>query len=469
MSETLQAAPANSARDLPYAIELELHVEDRDVISALVDYTDGAERETYALEALEIGVLALRRASSALDGELIQRTATHLLESMRANLDQHSRTFHERVTLSLKEYFDPDSGRFSERVRRLISDDGELASLLRNQFDGDGSWLGKTLQSHLGPNSAFMKHLSPDQSQGLLALLRTTVETQLKQQRDGLAKEFSLDNADGALCRLVNELTAKHGDLSKDLQTKIDVVVKEFSLDEENSALNRLVQNVDRAQRTITSEFSLDNERSALCRLKAELMTILKAHVETNAEFQEAVKVALGQLTTKREQELRSTLHGKTFEDAVYAFVDDDAQQRGDIPENTSGTTGLIKGCKIGDAVIQLGQDCAAAGARIVIESKEVMGYSLKAAKEEIEKARKNRDAQQGVFVFSQRATPPRRRRLRGLEPRRSKHRRESSRGARDESGPLPPLASVGAAGKDRFRANRSRAAGSGKMRDEPG
>jgi hypothetical protein len=35
------------------------------------------------------------------------------------------------------------------------------------------------------------------------------------------------------------------------------------------------------------------------------------------------------------------------------------------------------------------------------------MGYSLKAAKEEIEKARKNRDAQQGVFVFSQRATPP--------------------------------------------------------------
>jgi hypothetical protein len=166
------------------------------------------------------------------------------------------------------------------------------------------------------------------------------------------------------------------------------------------------VQNVDRAQRTITSEFSLDNERSALRRLKTELTTILEAHVKTNADFQEEVKVALGKLVTRREEEARSTRHGATFQNAVFEFLDQYAQRRGDVAEDTSASTGFIKNCKIGDAVIYLGPDCAAAGARIVVEAKEEMRYSLRMAQEEIEQARKNRASQQGLFVFSKTCAP---------------------------------------------------------------
>jgi len=406
MSETLPQTRLGRSHQLPFAIDLELCVEDRDVIAALVEFPDGPERNDYALEALKIGVLALRRASAAMDGEFIQRETNRLLETLRQTLDGHSHAAHERLAASLKEYFDPESGRFSQRVRRLTADDGELATLLRGQFDGDDSRLAKTLLSHVGENSVLMKHLSPDQSQGLLALLRTSVEAQLGQQRDRLLKEFSLDNAEGALCRLVKELTSKHGDLSKDLQTKIDAVVKEFSLDEESSALSRLVKNVDRAQRTITNEFSLDNEQSALRRLKTELTTIFEAHVKASADFQEEVKIALAKLVTKRETEARSTQHGITFEEAVYEFLNHDAQRRGDVAEFTKSSTGLIKNCKIGDVVTHLGCDCAAAGAKIVFEAKEVKDYTLLKARGEIEQARKNRDAQQGVFVFSRLTAP---------------------------------------------------------------
>ena len=408
MADALHAAleRASVNGELPFAVHLELCIEDRDVVAELSKYAEGPDRDDFAIEALKIGVLALRRASTALDGEFIQRETTRLLESMRRQLDDHANNAHLRLNQSLKEYFDPQDGRFSQRVQSLTSADGELAKLLAALLDGDDSRLAKTLLSHVGSGSPLMKHLSPDQSQGLLALLRTSVETQLAQQRDRLLKEFSLDNGDGALCRLVKELTSKHGDLSKDLQGKIDVVVKEFSLDEENSALSRLVQNVDRAQRTITSEFSLDNERSALRRLKTELTTILEAHVKTNAEFQEEVKIALGKLVTRRQEEARSTRHGATFQNAVFAFLDQYAQRRGDLAEDTASATGLIKNCKVGDAVIQLGPDCAAAGARIVVEAKEEAGYSIRKAQEEIELARKNRHAQQGLFVFS-RATAP--------------------------------------------------------------
>jgi hypothetical protein len=406
MSDTLEEARPRLAHTLPFGLPLELLVEDRDVIQELEKFAEGPERDEFALEALKIGVLALRRASTALDGEFIQRETTRLLDTLRRQLDDHARAAQERLNLSLKEYFDPQDGRFSQRVQCLTAADGDLAKLMAALLDGDDSRLAKTLLAYVGENSPLMKHLSPDQSQGLLAVLRANVESQLAMQRDRLLKEFSLDNTDGALCRLVKELTAKHGDLSKDLQGKIDAVVKEFSLDEESSALSRLVQNVDRAQRTITSEFSLDNERSALRRLKSELTTILEAHVKTNVEFQEEVKVALGKLVTRREEEARSTRHGATFQNAVFEFLDQYAQRRGDVAEDTSATTGLIKNCKIGDAVIYLGPDCAAAGARIVVEAKEEMRCTLRMAQEEIEQARKNRAAQQGLFVFSRTSAP---------------------------------------------------------------
>ena len=187
-----------------------------------------------------------------------------------------------------------------------------------------------------------MKLLNPNQSQGLLAALRNSVEGQLTQQREHILKEFSLDNPESALHRLVGEITSKHGDFTKDMKGKIDEVAKQFSLDEENSALSRLVSNVGGAQQEITQEFSLDNKQSALHKLKEELVMLLAAQVKTNADFQEEVKVALGKLVTKRETEAKETQHGFTFEDAFFELVARDAQQRGDLAESTGNQPGLI-------------------------------------------------------------------------------------------------------------------------------
>jgi len=407
MSNTFQETlDWTASNELPDALSLELTVEDRDTLRALVQHAEGADREEYALEALKIGVLALRHASGAWDADFIQRETTRLIETLRHQLDDHSRQAQEKLTGSFKAYLDPESGQFSQRIRRLTADDGELSRLLRPLVDGDESVIAKTLMSQIGESSPLMKMLSPDQSQGLIAVLRSNVEGQLTQQRDQLLKEFSLDNPDGSLRRLVHEITAKHGDFTKHMQGKIDEVVKEFSLDEENSALSRLVGNVDSAQQKITQEFSLDNKQSALHKLKEELTTILSAHVRSNTDFQEEVKVALGKLVTKREEEIRSTRHGGTFETAVFEFLAHQAHRRGDLPESTGERPGLIKNCKVGDAVIELGAENAAAGARIVIEAKQKAGYTFAEARAEIEQARKNRDAQIGLFVFSRRLAP---------------------------------------------------------------
>ncbi len=74
-------------------------------------------------------------------------------------------------------------------------------------------------------------------------------------------------------------------------------------------------------------------------------------------------------------------------------------------------TTGAIKNCKIGDFVTELGPDSAAPGARIVWEAKDDRSYDLKRALAEMDEARKNRQAQVGVFVFARSAAPD------GLQP----------------------------------------------------
>jgi hypothetical protein len=407
MEDARLGAAIDDDTALPYALSLQLLVQDADVIRALVEYPEGEDRDAFALEALKIGILALRHVGGRATADLVQRE----VRAMQQTLQQHYQSVHTQLSGTLKEYFDPKDGRFSHRVQGLVAHDGELAQMIKGFIDGENCLFSRTLLSHVGRDSPLMKQLDPEQSKGLLATIKQTVEVQLSQQRDQVLREFSLDNREGALARLVGELSTKHGDLSTALQKKIDEVVKEFSLNEENSALSRLVKNVDRAQRTITSEFSLDNDTSALSRMKRELLELLAATEKKNQAFQEDVKVALARIVTTRQEIEQSTRHGKLFEDALFEFVARQAQHAGDVATPTGNTTGQIKNCKIGDCLVELGPDSAAPGSKIVIEAKDEAGYSLARARQEIETARKNRDADWGLFVFSRKTVPV------GLEP----------------------------------------------------
>ncbi|MGE3313481.1 MAG: hypothetical protein AB7O26_00105 [Planctomycetaceae bacterium] len=423
---------------LPFSLLLELDVRDPDTIAELVRHGEGGEREHFALDALRIGVLALKQARGQIDADLVRRESERLLGDLATRLDGHSRLVNDTLTRTLKDYFDPESGRFEERVNRLIKQDGELEGILRRQIGSDDSQLARTLATHFGADSPLLKWLSPDQSQGLMAALRETLENQLQVQREHVLSQFSLDNKESALTRFISELTDHQGKFSEQLQGKIDEAVREFSLDDETSALSGLVRRVTEAQKTITSEFSLDEEKSALsklkrilentneaieshlsldvedsalARLKRELLKLHEEHHEVNRKFQEEVRETLQAMIIRKKEAARSTTHGIEFEEAVYEHLSREAQRYSDVAERCGSSTGQIKNCKTGDCILVLGPECLAGGARIVLEAKEVAGYSLTDARAEIEQARQNRDAQVGVFVFSRKFAPE------GIEP----------------------------------------------------
>jgi hypothetical protein len=377
--ETLWSrAPANGP------MTLTLEVNDPEVLTELRKHLEGPERERYALAALRVGVLALRTANGHVDATAIREAGQSLLAEVRELLCARAAETSERVASALTQYLDPQSGLLSQRLQLLLREDGELERLLRIHVGSDDSVLARSLAVHLGEGSPIFKMLSPTDATGLRAQLTKAIENALSEQRQHILREFSLDHKDSALSRLLSE----------------------FSLDDETSALSRLSKMLYATSEQIGKNLTLDDDGSALARLKRELLSTISQLTKENVEFQSQVRESLARLETRRKDDALTTRHGFDFEERLGALLADEAQRLGDLHEATGDTTGVIKLCKKGDHVIELGADCAAARARIVWEAKEKQGYTLRAALEEIEEARRNRQAQVGVFVFSRRAVP---------------------------------------------------------------
>lgn len=400
---------AGSSRDegaQQTGLRLDLLIEDPETIAALVAYPEGRERTRFVRTALRIGILALNQAQGRIDSESVRNEGDRLVREIETRLADYRRQTESQLANTLKEYFDPQNGRFNERVERLVRQDGELEKLMRARMEEAERTLADTLTRHVGADSVLMQHLAPGESNQLLAAVREHVEETLSTQAESILREFSLDNSQGALARLVRELKDKHGEAAEGLKERIGEVVQEFSLDNEQSALSRLVRRVESAQKQISNEFSLDAENSALARMKRELTQMIEAQNRAAQEFQTQVVSALDAMRARKAAEAASTTHGHDFQQAGFEILQDLATRAGDIAEDTGNTTGLIPRGKVGDAVITLGADNAAAGARIAVEFKEAGNYTLKDTLDEIDTARKNRDAGVGLFVHSARTAP---------------------------------------------------------------
>ncbi len=380
---------------------LHLSIVDPETVAVLSDAKEGRDRQELALTALKVGVLALRAARGTVDGVTVRQEGDRLLSTMAERLEHHRELLDSILGATLKNYFDPSSGAFNERLQRLLRNDGELATVVQGQVQAARSSLEELFTTHLGENSAIYALLTPDEGNAFMGALRGQMSESLQAQERLILAEFSLDRPESALRRLVTELQSRHGDLERSIAQRVAVVVDEFSLDKEDSALSRLVGRVDTASKQISAQFSLDDPESGLNRL----MEQLNRHHETQGEraraFETQVMMLLERLVTRKAEVKRSTLHGTEFEERVGEQLRGAMLQAGDLIEDVGATTGLVPRSKVGDFLVTLGPDSAAAGAAIVVEAKESASYTLKDTIAEAETARRNRGAAVCLFVHS--------------------------------------------------------------------
>jgi len=298
-------------------LTLALRVTDPEVVAELLEHSEGPPRQQYALSALRLGVLALRQASGSIDAERIRSEGERLVGDVRATLAQHGTELTAKLNAAIAQYFDPHTGDLPQRLERLVRKDGDLESVLARYLDGDSSALARTLAKHVGETSPLLQQLSPTQSDGFLAALQQAIEEALREQCQYILREFSLDDKESALSRLIGELTGANGKLREDLANDIETVRKEFSLDQPDGALSRLVKRVDETTAQVRSSLTLDDVGSPLARLRKELLDIFKELNEAQRTFQAEVRATLESLQVRRAESARSTRHGLEFEDAV--------------------------------------------------------------------------------------------------------------------------------------------------------
>jgi hypothetical protein len=381
--------------------ELHLVITAPEVVAELRRLTAGGARQRFALDALRIGVLSMRAAIGELDVRAVRDAGQQLVLELRGMLVERGTSLTATMADALARYFDPSTGVVTQKLERLTKEGGDLESALRKHV-GDESTLVRTLAAQVGESSPLFRMLSPEDASGVRAQIERTVAEALYAQSEQVLKEFSLDRKDSALSRLVGELATAHAAANTNMQQQVKAVVGEFSLDRPDSALSRLVSRVESAQKRISDEFSLDNQASAL----NKLTSLLGSLQQKQTEFATSVQAQIATLSAQRAERARSTRHGEEFETAVGAVLSAEAQRVGDVYEATGTRTGLIKNNKVGDHVVTLGPDSSAPGASIVFEAKQSKSVDLKGALAEIDVARKNRQAQVGVFVYSSRTAP---------------------------------------------------------------
>jgi hypothetical protein len=364
-----------------------VRVSDPDVVAELRRRPSGAERDGFIAAALRVGVLALRSAGGTLDTDAVRHAGDKLIGELKETLAERARSLTSDLGTALTQYFDPRTGVMSQKLDHLVKDGGQIDQVLERLMRahvGDESVLARTLAAHVGEGSALFRMLSPDQANGLKRQIEQALDGALRAQSAEVLRQFSLDHKDSALSRLVSEVKDSQGVLSRDLKAQVELATREFSLDHEQSALSRLMKTV----------------RGAVDDL-----------AKTNAEFHGDVRARLAALDARRAEAARSTRHGGEFEEALGQLLASEAQRVGDIHQAVGAAPGSVRNCKVGDHLVAMGRESAAPGALLVFEAKENRACDLRAALAEMEVARKNRQAQVGVFVFSARTAPE------GLEP----------------------------------------------------
>jgi hypothetical protein len=378
---------------------------------ALFGGLSAEQREGLVHDAWTIGLRALGNAHAAAQEARLQDVGRELITQIDRQLRDHICAQQETVAGVLARYFDPSDGQVTQRMAAFVDDQGVLARLLDRYLSPQNSVLVQTLARQVGEASPLFKRLSPTDSEGLVKVLEAQLRAVMSDGHKELTRALDPLAEDGAMARLLRGLRDELKLAEDDRARQLSAALAALDANDEGSLLSRLVRETQRARAEVLAAVNPDAPESPLAILKGSLMTLLQAQGDQQAEvarrqearqqqFERDVRDALVRIETKRLQDQKSPRGGLDFETTVVDFVAMVARGVPCLLDVTGATAGLGR-CKKGDAVLRFTNESAYAGAGVVFEAKREFGYTPQKALDELDAARKNRDAGAGVFILA--------------------------------------------------------------------
>lgn len=296
----------------------------------------------------------------------------------------------------------------------VISDRNVLAYLA--QFDDEDVQSEKAVEA-LKVGVIAILSASPTLDTQIVQAKFSEVETRMKEQMSEFQKKVTDDlcryfeEQDGVVPRSIDGVFGDKGALTRTFQAFFDPNEGKLSrlmqaqigpqsnfgkaLDPQNkqgvvALIEARVQELVAAKLDeVLQQFSLDEDDSAMSRLHAML-----------SEFFGKLNQSLGIKAATAAEAEKGHVKGMVFEEGLYETFAELGRDLGDETEMVRGSVGAISRCKKGDFVATLGETSGAPGQKVVVEVKD-QPLRLKDAIDEMQEAKKNRDATCGIFVFA--------------------------------------------------------------------
>lgn len=379
---------------------------------ALFESLTESQREQLAHDAWSIGLRALGNAHAAAQEARLSDIGSTLLADIDQQLRAHVEAQQKTIATVLTGFFDPKDGQVTQRLAAFVDDQGVLAQLLNRYLSPQNSVLTRALAEQVGANSPLFKKLSPTDSEGLVKVLEGQLRAVMNEGHSELVRALDPLAEDGAVARFLRRLREELKSADEDRAEQLAAALAALDANDEESLLSRLMRETYRARQDVLHAVNPDMPHSPMAILKASLTTLLKEHAsaqvalakqqqERQESFEKELREALGRMEAKRSRDLKSTRGGLDFEDAMVAFLDSATRGAPCHLDVTASTAGTVGRCKKGDAVLRFTSESAYAGAGVVFEAKHDASYTVQRALDELDSARKNRNAVAGVFVMA--------------------------------------------------------------------
>ena len=371
-----------------------------------------SQREQLVHDAWSIGLRALGNAHAAAQESRLQDIGRTLVADIDRQLRAHVETQQRTIAAVLAGFFDPKDGQVAQRLAAFVDDQGVLARLLDKYLGPQNSVLAQSLAHQVGETSPLFKKLNPTDSEGLVKVLEGQLRAVMHDGHVDLLRALDPLSEDGAVARFLRTLRDELKGADEDRAKQLASALAALDANNENSLLSRLVRETHRARQDVLHAVNPDAPESPMAILKGTLTLLLKEHATSQMElarqqqdrqdrFEKEVREALGRIETKRVHDMQSPRGGLDFEDAVIEFVAAAVEGAPCVLDVTGTTSGIVGRCKKGDAVLRFTAESAFSGAGVVFEAKRDAAYTTQNALDELDLARKNRDAVAGVFIMA--------------------------------------------------------------------
>jgi hypothetical protein len=381
---------------------VDVHVLDRrgDALAVFGDLTPELQRQL-ASDAWAIGLRALgnarAQAREARLTEIGDRLVADLDDKLARQLDEHQRG----LAASLAKFFDPSDGSLCRRITELVADEGALARQLGKYVGPEHSVLVEALRGLVGEASPLLRRLAESGDESVVKAIEDRFAAALDASQRELARALDPTTEDSPIRRFLVSLRDDMAKADRDRSKQQAAALAAIDANDEGSLISRLLRETQQARESVLAAINPDAPDSPMAAIRTSIEGMLARQSARQEKLAIEMREAVARIETRRADDAKSPRGGLTFEDAVAEFVAEAVADGPYIAETTGAATGSVARCKKGDVVVRFTGDSAFAGAAVVFEAKRDSSYTIRRALEELDAARKNREACAGVFVMA--------------------------------------------------------------------